>query len=280
MLIRLAVALAVLTSVSTRHQAVEPEPQYVSAAGKKYFALPDSQGQVAEAQKKLDADPKNVALLIALGDAHAVIWNHREAIRTYDRAFALDPKNATLHQQRGHRYLSIREFAKARADLEKAAAMDPKLLGAWYYLGVLDYVEGRFDNAAADFEKNLALQDNEVTKGIGTVDWLYMSYRRGKQDEKAKALLARVTPDLKIEGNPRLYFNRTLFYKGLKTEDELLAAAASDVERTTLSYGIGNFHLVNGDRKKARESMEKSVGTTAWVALAFIAAERDLLRLP
>lgn len=106
-----------------------------------------------------------------------------------------------------------------------------------------------------------------------------MSYRRGKQDEKAKQLLARVTPELKIEGNPRLYFNRTLFYKGLKTEDELMAGAASDIERPTLAYGIGNFHLVNGDKKKAREHMEKAVGTTAWVGLAFIAAEKDLSQL-
>jgi len=195
------------------------------------------------------------------------VWNHGESIEAYDRAFELDKNNATLHQQRGHRYLSIRQFDKARLDLEKAVAMDAKLAGAWYYLGVLDYVAGRFSKAAADFEKNLALQGDDIAKGIGTVDWLYMSYRRATQDEKAKQLLARVTPDLKIEGNPRLYFNRTLFYKGLKKEAELLAGTPSDIELTTLCYGIGNFHLVNGDKQKAREYMEKAVGTTAWVGL-------------
>lgn len=243
----------------------QDEAQYVSAAGKKYYAQPDAK--------------ENVAALIALGDAHAALWNHKEAIRVYGRAFALDPNNATLHQQRGHRYLSIRELARARADLEKAVALDPKLQGAWYYLGVLDFAEGRFDKAALDFEKNLALQGDDVAKAIGTVDWLYSSYRRGKQDEKAQKLLARVTPELKIEGNPRLYFNRTLFYKGLKTEDELLAGASSDLERTTLLYGMASFHLANGDARKAREYMEKAVGTTAWVGLAFIAAERDLQQL-
>jgi tetratricopeptide (TPR) repeat protein len=245
--------------------ALTQEPQYTSPSGKKYYAQSDAK--------------ENVAALLALGDAHAAFWNHKEAIRVYDRAFALDPNNATLHQQRGHRYLSIREFDRARADLEQAVALDAKLAGAWYYLGVLDYVSGRFDKAAEDFERNLALQDDDVTKAIGTLDWLYMSYRRGKQDEKAQRLLERVTPDLKIEGNPRLYFNRTLFYKGLKTEDELLAGASSDIERTTLAYGIGNFHLLKGDKKKAREYMEKAVSTSAWVGLAFIAAEKDLAGL-
>lgn len=269
-------SLCALIATTARTQ---DEPQYTSPAGKKYYAQPDPQGQVAQARKKLDADPKNVALLIGLGDAYAAVWNHRESIKVYDRAFELDKNNATLHLQRGHRYLSIRQFDKARLDLEKAVAMDAKLAGAWYYLGVLDYVAGRFSKAAADFEKNLALQDDDVTKGIGTVDWLYMSHRRGKQDEKAKTLLERVTPDLKIEGNPRLYFNRTLFYKGLRKEDELLAGTPSDIELTTLCYGIGNFHLVNGDKQKAREYMEKAVGTTAWVGLAFIAAEKDLAQL-
>jgi tetratricopeptide (TPR) repeat protein len=264
---------------SDHHQGSGEEPQYVSAAGRKYYAPPDAQGQIAEARKKSDAEPQNVALLIALGDACAAGLNHREAIKVYDRAFALDKANALLHQQRGHRYLSIRHFDQARADLEQAVAMDAKLTSAWYYLGLLEYLAGRFDQAAAAYEKNLALQDGDVTRGIAAVDWLYMSYRRGQQEEKAQRLLERVTPDLKIEGNPRLYFNRLLFYKGLKTEAELLAGTPSDVELTTLLYGIGNFHLYGGDKARARASFERAVGTSAWSALAFIAAENDLAQL-
>lgn len=258
----LAAALVALVPCAAFAQG---DVQYTSPSGKKYYAQADAKD--------------NVTQLLALADAQAGLWNIKEAIRIYDRALALDPNNATAYQQRGHRQLSIRELQKARADLEKAASMDPKLVGAWYYLGVLDYAEGKFDKAAADFEKNLALQDDDFTKAIGTVDWLYMSYRRGKQDEKAKALLDRVTPELKIEGSARLYFNRTLFYKGLKTPDELLAAATTDIERTTLSYGIGNYYWLAGDTQKAREYMQRAVSTTAWVGLAFIAAEKDLARL-
>jgi len=259
--------------------AAADEPQYVSAAGKKYYAQPDAQGQVAEARKKSEADPKNATLLIALGDALATLASHREAIAVYDRALELDKANALIYQQRGHRALSIRRFDAARADLEKAVAMDPKLAGAWYYLGLLDYLAGHFDKAAASYEKNLALSDDDVARGIAAVDWLYMAYRRGGQQDKARALLARVTPELKVEGNPRLYLNRLLFYKGLRTEEELTAGAASDVERTTLLYGIGNFHLYGGDRDRARAAWEKAVDSTAWNALAFIAAENDLKSL-
>ena len=262
------------------HTGSRDTPQYVSAAGRAYHAQPDAQGQVAEARKKSDADPKNVALLIALGDALATVVNHREAITVYDRALALDPTSGLAHQQRGHRHLSIRQLAQARTDLEKAVALDAKLAGAWYYLGLLDYLAGRFDQAATSYEKNLALVDGDLVRGIAAVDWLYMSYRRGGQADKARVLLERVTPDLKIEGNPRLYLQRLLFYKGLRTEDELLAGSPSDAERTTLLYGVGNFHLYGGDKARARSAFEKAVGTSAWNALAFIAAENDLQSLP
>lgn len=254
------------------------EPQYVSASGKNYYASPDEKGLVAAAQKKLDADPKSVELLIALGDAYAAVWNHKAALEVYDRAFALSPASGLLHQQRGHRALSIRRFDAAQADLERAVELDPKLAGAWYYLGLVRYLAGDFDSAAAAYERNVALAES-FAAGIGGVDWLYMAYRRGGRDDKAKALLARVTPELKIEGNARLYFNRLLFYKGLKPEAELFEPKPADIELTTLAYGVGNWHLYNGRPRQARADFERATSTSAWPALAFIAAERDLERL-
>ncbi len=254
------------------------EVQYVSGSGSKYSSQVDEKNLVAEAQKKLEADPRNLDLLIALGDAYATVWNHKASIAVYDRAFARAPGKPLLHQQRGHRYLSIREFKKARPDLEQAVKLDPKLTGAWYYLGVLRYVDGDFAGAAAAFERNVSLAATFET-GIGGVDWQYMSLRRAKQDKEAEALLERVTPALKVEGNTRLYFNRLLFYKGLKKEEDLLEGNLDDIQLTTLAYGIGNFHLCEGRLAEAKTRFEKAISTSAWPALAFIAAEADLKRL-
>jgi tetratricopeptide (TPR) repeat protein len=255
------------------------EVQYVSASGTRYSSLADEKGVVAEAQKKLDTDPRSVDLLVALGDAYATVWNHKAAIAVYDRALAQEPGKALLFQQRGHRRLSIREFEAARTDLEEAAKRDEKLSGAWYYLGVVRYVLGDFAGAAAAFDRNVSLADKLET-AVGGVDWQYMSLRRAGKDADAAALLARISSDLKIEGNPRLYFSRLLFYKGLKTESELLEGTLDDIQRTTLSYGVGNRHLYSGRPAEARPWFEKAVSTTAWPALAFIAAEADLKRMP
>jgi tetratricopeptide (TPR) repeat protein len=272
------VALSLTVVVSAQTPDVGP-PQYVSADGRRFFAQPDAAGAVAKAAAQVSAAPTDVDALVALGDAYAAIWDHRSAIATYDKAIAIAPDRAVLYQQRGHRRLSNRDAAGGASDLEKAVAMDPSLAGAWYYLGLTHYLAGRYDRAASCYEKNIAIGKDDLAAAIAAVDWLYMSYRRGKEDAKAAALLARVTPDMKVEGNARLYLNRLLFYKELKTEAELLSGELNDIEKTTLSYGAGNFHFYNGRQADANRLFTQAVSTTAWPALAFIAAENDLRQL-
>ena len=61
------------------------EPEAVSPTGAKFYANPDEKGAVAEAEKNLAADPKNIELIIKLGQAQASVWRYRDAIRTYTR---------------------------------------------------------------------------------------------------------------------------------------------------------------------------------------------------
>jgi tetratricopeptide (TPR) repeat protein len=124
--------------------------QFVARDGRQFRAQADGAGAVAAAQGKVLANPQNVDVLIALGDAQASIWDHRAAIETYTKALALAPDRAILYQQRGHRRVSNRDFAGGAADLEKATAMDPALSSAWYYLGLTHYVAGVSPDRGAD----------------------------------------------------------------------------------------------------------------------------------
>lgn len=270
-----AVGGCLLASVVATSGRQDP-PQYTSPSGRAYHAQPDTNGAVAKARARVEAEAGSVDALMALGDAWAAVWNHREAIAVYDRVLAGRDRHALALQQRGHRRLSIRQFDLARADLERAVALDASLVDAYYYLGLLDYLDGRYDRAAAHYARNLALKGDDVVKGIAAIDWLYLSYRRAGQHESARALAARVTPDLPIEGSSRLYFNRLRFYQGQLREADLPRENLSDIEVTTLAYGVGVFKLVEGDRAGARAQFERAVSTSAWPALAFIAAEHEL----
>src|SRR5262245_64713572 len=83
--------------------------QYRSPAGVEYRSQADT-GAIARAQAALDADPRNIDKIIALGVAQSGVRQFREAIETFTRGMTITPNNAMLYRWRGHRYLSVRAY--------------------------------------------------------------------------------------------------------------------------------------------------------------------------
>ena len=181
---RLLLALLAISILSISAFAQTAEPEAVSPTGAKFYANPDEKGAVAEAEKNLAADPKNIELIIKLGQAQASVWRYRDAIRTYTRGMEIAPQNALLYRHRGHRYISTRQFDKAIADLERGAKLDDKNYDIWYHLGLAYYLKGDFARAASAYEKcrEAAQKDDSL---IAISDWLYMTYRRQKKEAEA-----------------------------------------------------------------------------------------------
>jgi tetratricopeptide (TPR) repeat protein len=276
-------ALSISFAVSVQAQPEKGQPQYVSSSGEAYYArppLPDAENQVAEAEKKLASDPRNVELILALGNAQAGIWRIREALATSERGLEVASDSAALVSSRGHRHLTLRKLDSAQADLDLATELDDRIPEAWYYLAVVHYLNGSWDLAATAWERRIELS-KDYADSLPPLDWLYMTYRRAGRHDDAARLLSKVESEKELSGGASIYQNRLLFYKGVKSEADVAAAMTDDVTTATLSYGLGNWYVYQAsDRKKAREYFEKTIGTSAWVALAFIAAERDLARLP
>lgn len=268
-----AVLIVLLLAVPASAQS-DSAPEVVSPLGAKFYAQPDEKGVVAEAEKKVAADPKNIELIIALGRAQASVWRYRDAIATYTRGIQMDPDYAMLYRHRGHRYISTRQFEKAIADLERAATLNGKDFDIWYHLGLSYYLKGKFDKAAEAYEKCRAVVDKDDSL-IAVSDWLYMSYRRHGRPADAARVLERITPDLKVEEN-KSYFDRLMFYKGVKKESEVINDRMTDLEIATVGYGIANWHLYNGDKTKAKEQFQRIVTGKYWSAFGFIAAETEL----
>lgn len=261
------------------HAAVGQEkPELVSPLGARFYAQPDEKGIIAEAERKLAADPKNLDLLLALGQAQASLWRFHDAIATYTRGIELAPDNALFYRHRGHRYISTRQFDKAIADLERAARLNDKAYDIWYHLGLAYYLTGQFDKAATAYERcrQVATSDDNL---VAVSDWLYMTYRRLGKTKEAADVLDRIRPDMEVKESAA-YFIRLLFYKGLKKEDELFEREkAGDLDRATIGYGLANWYLYNGQTAKARQLFEQIVAGRYWPAFGFIAAEAELVRM-
>lgn len=271
-----AVVLVFALTISVLAQT-DKEPEVVSPLGAKFYSQPDEKGEVAEAEKKLAADPKNAELIIALGRAQAGIWRYNDAIATYTRGIGMHPDNAMLYRHRGHRYISTRQFDKAVKDMERSAALNDKNFDILYHLGLAYYLKGDYAKAAEAYEKCRAVAENDDSL-IAISDWLYMTYRRQKKEAEAAALLEHVTPDMKVQEN-NAYFVRLMFYKGLKKEAELINDEMGDLDLATTGYGMANWHFYTGNTARAKEIFEKIVSGKHWPAFGFIAAETELARM-
>lgn len=282
----LAVSAKAQTSQTNK---TEPKPEIVSLLGVKHFAQADEKGEIAKAQEKLAADPNNVELIIALGRAQAGVWRYNDAIDTYTRGVRVAPNNAMLYRHRGHRYISTRQFNKAVADLAKAAKLKDDDFDIWYHLGLAHYLKGEFAKAAAAYERCYAVAEKNRAQAdankegrddsvVAISDWLYMTYRRMKKDADAAKVLEKIAPQMQVKEN-KSYYDRLLFYKGLKAEADLVnVEKATDLEIATVGYGIGNWHLYSGNRAKAEEYFRRIVAGKYWPAFGFIAAEAELAR--
>ena len=276
-----------LAKSAAQAQSAPPRGAFelTSQLGRKLYALPDDDA-VAAARKKLAADPKNLALYLALSQAQANLRQYREAIATCTKGLAIAPNDADLYIERGHREVGLRQFARAQRDLEHAISIDPKKLDAFYHLGLAHYFQGQFSAAADAFQKALALAQNNDSV-IDCSNWLYVSLRRAGKEKEAAAALARITPDMK-NTEPHLFFYLQLerFYQGAKSEDDVLPrkpANPNDVEGElsfdTVTYGVGNWHLYNRQPARAEELFKQVVTGYAWNAWGFVGSEVELARM-
>lgn len=250
--------------------------QYRSPAGVEYRSLPDT-GTIAQAERELAADSRNVERIIALGLAQSAARQFREAIATFTRGLSLAPDNPTLLRWRGHRYLSVREMDRAREDLTRGLGLDSTNYGILYHLGIVRFAEGDFEGAARAFASAQPRAPN-AGELAGATDWLWMALARAGKSAEAKAMLDRRPDSLPVSN---AYSQRLRLYRGeIGPHAVITSADTSDVAVATLSYGVGNWYLVRGDTAQARTWFKRSVGSGGWPGFGFILSEVELRRLP
>jgi len=274
-----------LVLMNAAQPAVEQEPEVVSLLGRSLYATPAEgeelaklQATLKEAARAVEAEPDNVEAIIAYGRALAGLWRYHDAIEVFSKGIRAHPDVAMLYRHRGHRYISVRDFEKATADLNRAASLNDRDFDIWYHLGLAHYLRGEFDEARSAYESCLRVAADDDSK-IAISNWLYATLRRLDRKEDAARILDGISEGMTVEENTS-YLNLLLFFKGLKSEQEVLNwAAGSELDAATVGYGVGCWHLYSGQKEKARALFEKIVQGRYWPAFGFIAAEAELARM-
>lgn len=267
----------------------------------------------AATRAALEADlAKAYAEFVAAPDsADAAIWvarrlgylgRYREAIRVLTDALARHPDDVEILRHRGHRYLTVRDLERAAADLGRAAELirtrnlpdeiepdgAPNDYGVptstthfnvYYHLGLARYLQGDFEGAAEAYRACLAVSQGSNDRTVATSDWLWLTLMRLERGDEAAQVLAAVPGDLPVLED-QTYLDRLRLYKGEIGPEELLAQAGGAVDVATRTYAAGVWHLLRGERERARELFLRTLANPQWGAFSLLAAEAELARLP
>ena len=100
----------------------------------------DYQARIAEAEKIVAKDPKNLQAWISLGNDYFDTSQPQKAIEAYSKALELNPRNPDVLTDQGVMFRKVGWFDKALANFEKAQQIDPRHLQSLYNIGVV-YLE-------------------------------------------------------------------------------------------------------------------------------------------
>jgi tetratricopeptide (TPR) repeat protein len=286
--------LAVVCSLGAFGQRTEPE--VYSPLGKAYFARPDSTGVIAKADKALLDGGEKADLLLAAARARDQFLRFADSIPLYTRGMQAFPEDVRFPRFRGHRLISIRRFDAALVDLKTAAELAPSSFDVAYHLGLAYYLRGDYNHAAREYNRCLAMGDKpkpEFLRGlpegwrscyaldddsrVALSDWTYRALRRAGKHAEAKQLLERISESMKVKENTS-YWKALLFYKGVRTEEQILAHPHNNNAIATVGYGVAVFHRLEGRNDRACELLQRIVNEENWSAFGLIGAETDLSR--
>lgn len=265
-----------------------------------------SRRTLERAQARYEADP-SLANTVWYGRVLGFRYRIEEAIAVFSEGLERFPDSFELLRQRGHRYLSTRRFAEGKADLARAADLiegmaewiepdgqDNELpvpptsiqFNTWYHLALAHYLLREWDEAEAAYRQCIKWVREDDYDGLTAChDWLYMTLRRKGDEAAAAAVLAAIPEGLAdeafVEGPS--YYRRLRMYRGELAPEDLLSPdkgsqVIHDVETiyATQGYGVGNWHLYNGETDRARAVFEQILQGRSRFAFGYIAAELDL----
>lgn len=119
----------------------------ISNAGKSQQAAPaipagsgspaDYSSRIAEAEKIVAADPKNVNAWISLGNDYFDTEQAQKSINAYSKALEIQPNNPNVLTDQGVMYRKVGWYDKALANFEKAQKIEPNHLQSLYNMGVV-----------------------------------------------------------------------------------------------------------------------------------------------
>lgn len=124
----------------------------------------DYTSRIAEAEKIVAQDPKNLNAWLSLGNDYFDTEQAQKAINAYSKALEIEPNNPNVLTDQGVMYRKVGWYDKALINFEKAQKIDPNHLQSLFNSGVVYAVDLK-DTAKARpyWKKILEIDPNSST---------------------------------------------------------------------------------------------------------------------
>lgn len=118
-----------------------PVSQPAAQGGAPAVNMASIQSRIAEMEKVVAADPKNIQAWVTLGNDYFDAQNPKKAVEAYTKALELNPNNPDVLTDQGVMFRALGFFDKALANFEKANKINPNHLQSLYNMGIVYNVD-------------------------------------------------------------------------------------------------------------------------------------------
>jgi tetratricopeptide (TPR) repeat protein len=206
-------------------------------------------------ERRLAINPKDPKLLMLAARVYSALRDWAAAERSLRYLIALDVTNLQAYGMLGAFYASQQRLDEARAEFEELAKRSPNTVGPPTLIGMIFQLQNKPDQARLWYEKALQI-DQKAPVAANNLAWL-SAESGGNLDV---ALQLAQTAKAQLSDRPEVDDTLGWIYykKGLTTLaiGALQQSVEKDPKNPTYHYHLGLAYLKNGDKDKARQSLE------------------------
>lgn len=111
----------------------------------------DYSQRIAQAEKIVSQDPKNLNAWISLGNDYFDTEQSQKSINAYGKALEIDPNNPNVLTDQGVMFRKVGWYDKAIANFEKASRLDPNHLQSLFNIGIVYLVDLKQPDKANEY---------------------------------------------------------------------------------------------------------------------------------
>lgn len=162
-------------------QLAPKRPEAWAVLGGLYIETNRADEAIPALRKANSLDPKNSAILFALGTAHFQKAQYEESIKQIQAGLKIKSDVPGAYFDMGNAYLMLKRNQDATASYEKATSLDKTFWPAINNIGLIRYEEGKIDEAIKLWRQSVAIDPKQTAEPQLAI--AVALFRKGNQTE-------------------------------------------------------------------------------------------------